>query len=348
MGEALPVPVLSVCGFSGSGKTTLLSQLIPKLAAQGLSVGVIKHDAHGVTVDQPGKDSDRLFRAGAAVCLRAPNETFCRFHPSEARDLAWALRLLAWDVDLLLVEGHKDTPLPKLWLEHPKTPGIPAEVTEILEVLPWGSDRPRAALELVRRVFFEQQPPLWGGILMGGQSRRMGTPKQLLTVGGESSLARLARMLAPHVHGLAYLGAGPLPADAPPAPQLPDPPGPGGPLAGMVAALRWQPAARWLFLPVDAVAVSEEFLGWFVAQAEPGARVVQPVREGGAVEAVFALVRPQARGALEALWLAGQGPRSLAGLEKTAVVPVPSTLSGALASANTPEEWARLTGSSNL
>ncbi len=76
------MPVLAVCGWSGSGKTTLLESLIPLLRERGLQVAVVKNDAHGVEVDRPGKDSDRLFRAGASVVLRSPRESFARWQRS--------------------------------------------------------------------------------------------------------------------------------------------------------------------------------------------------------------------------------------------------------------------------
>ncbi|MCS7181689.1 MAG: molybdopterin-guanine dinucleotide biosynthesis protein B [Thermoanaerobaculum sp.] len=339
---ALPVPVLAFCGFSGSGKTTLLESLIPLLAQQGLVVGLIKHDAHGVVVDQPGKDSDRLFRAGAQLCLRAPNETFTRWHPSSSRDLPWALGLLAWQVDLILVEGHKDTPLPKVWLEHPQDPSVPETLQGLVEVLPWGSARLPRALELAQRLVTAHQPPLWGGILLGGHSSRMGTPKQLLSVGRESALARVARTLASQVAGLAYLGAGPLPADAPPAPQIPDPPGPGGPLAGMVAALRWQPTSRWLIVPVDAIALSPALICFFREHQRPGWWAVQLKNPAGELEPLFALLSPQIQAFADQCWQQGQGPRALAQHEKAHLLPVPEPLGGALASANTPEAWHEL------
>ncbi|HXT51259.1 MAG TPA: molybdopterin-guanine dinucleotide biosynthesis protein MobB, partial [Thermoanaerobaculia bacterium] len=59
--------VVGVAGWSGSGKTTLLERVVPALVADGLSVVVVKHDAHGLALDVAGKDSDRLFRAGAEV-----------------------------------------------------------------------------------------------------------------------------------------------------------------------------------------------------------------------------------------------------------------------------------------
>lgn len=341
VGVALPVPVLAVCGFSGSGKTTLLERVIPELAALGLTVGVIKHDAHGVCVDQPGKDSDRLFRAGAQVLLRAPNETFARFHPEAEKDLAWALAQLAWQVDLILVEGHKDTALPRVWLQHPKNPEVPASVTQVLAVLPWGSDRELQLQSIVRDFCSARKPPLWGGILLGGRSQRMGTPKQRLQLAGQSLLVHLAQLLAPQVEGFAYLGAGPLPDDAPKAPQLPDPPGAAGPLAGVRAALRWHPTARWLVLPVDAVAVTAAFVTWLLQQHTLGTWLVQVENPEGALEPAFALVAPQMRPTVERLAEQGEGPRALAQHPKARRVQVPEELASALRTVNTPQEWER-------
>lgn len=336
------VPVLAVCGFSGSGKTTLLEKLIPELCAQGLAVGVVKHDAHGVEVDRPGKDSDRLFRAGAQVCLRAPNERFLRYAPAPERDLPWALGKLAEEVDLVLVEGHKDTPLPKVWLVHPENPAIPGELENLLEVLPWGEDRVARVAALVARELAAQAPPLFAGILMGGASRRMGQPKQTLTLGGASLLARQVEVLAPQVQQVVYLGQGALPADAPALPMLPDPPGPGGPLAGMVGALRWQPRACWLFVPTDAVALSPEFVAWLAGLRRPGVWGVQLLDHRGNPEPLFAVLAPQIRPWAERAWEAGGGPKDLATCPRLRRFPVPEALAAALFCVNTPEEWAKI------
>jgi len=82
--EKYGAPVISVCGYSGSGKSTLLEAVIPRLIAQGLSVAVVKHNAHGFAVDREGKDSDRFFKAGATVALRGPDEQFFRRNASSS------------------------------------------------------------------------------------------------------------------------------------------------------------------------------------------------------------------------------------------------------------------------
>ena len=65
------VPVLGFAGFSGAGKTTLVEQLIARLSAGGLRVGVVKHAHHAFDVDRPGKDSHRHRSAGAIEVLVA-------------------------------------------------------------------------------------------------------------------------------------------------------------------------------------------------------------------------------------------------------------------------------------
>ncbi len=60
------IPVLGFVAASGTGKTTLLTQLIPILKQNGLRIGLIKHSHHDFEIDQPGKDSFRLRKAGAS------------------------------------------------------------------------------------------------------------------------------------------------------------------------------------------------------------------------------------------------------------------------------------------
>src|SRR5262249_3161474 len=56
-------------GAHNSGKTTLVLELVPRLKAMGLTVGVIKHTSKDVEDDVPGKDSHRHSLSGAAVSV---------------------------------------------------------------------------------------------------------------------------------------------------------------------------------------------------------------------------------------------------------------------------------------
>lgn len=105
-------PIVSICGHSGSGKTRLLIRLIPALRRLGIRVAAIKHTRHRHALDRPGKDSDRIRRAGAvAVALQAPGG-FALVGPpvTDPRRLA----ALFPPVDLVLCEGARAVPLPRV------------------------------------------------------------------------------------------------------------------------------------------------------------------------------------------------------------------------------------------
>ena len=112
--------LLGITGWSGSGKTTLLTALIPLLIARGLTVSTVKHAHHDVDLDQPGKDSWRHRAAGAQEVLIAAGRRWALLHENrgEEPDLAELLPRLA-PVDLVLVEGYKASPHPKLEVHRP-------------------------------------------------------------------------------------------------------------------------------------------------------------------------------------------------------------------------------------
>lgn len=108
--------IFGLAGWSGSGKTTLLTRIIPELRALGLSVSTIKHAHHAFDVDQPGKDSYRHREAGAAEVLVTSSRRWALMHelrgePEPSMD--FLLTRLA-PVDIVLVEGFKSHPHPKL------------------------------------------------------------------------------------------------------------------------------------------------------------------------------------------------------------------------------------------
>jgi len=114
------VQVLGIVGGSGSGKTTLITALVPRLAAHGLSVSVVKHAHHGFDIDRPGKDSFRHREAGAREVLVASPQRWALL--CENRDaeppLATLLARLA-PVDLVLVEGFKSADHAQLEVHRP-------------------------------------------------------------------------------------------------------------------------------------------------------------------------------------------------------------------------------------
>ncbi|MEQ6888288.1 molybdopterin-guanine dinucleotide biosynthesis protein B [Halomonas sp. CS7] len=127
------LPVLGIAAWSGTGKTTLLERLLPALRRRGLGVAVIKHAHHAFDVDQPGKDSHRLRQAGASpmvVASRARVALMMETPDREEADLAALIEMVRPQrPDLVLVEGFKAWPLPKLELYRPEV-GKPLRVAE--------------------------------------------------------------------------------------------------------------------------------------------------------------------------------------------------------------------------
>jgi molybdopterin-guanine dinucleotide biosynthesis protein B len=113
--------IFGLAGWSGSGKTTLLTILIPELVRRGVAVSTIKHAHHEFDIDQPGKDSWLHRQAGASEVMVASSRRFALMHelhqaPEPSLDELVARMAL---VDLLLVEGFKRDPHPKLEVHRP-------------------------------------------------------------------------------------------------------------------------------------------------------------------------------------------------------------------------------------
>ena len=326
-------PALAVCGFSSSGKTTLLEAAIPHLAARGLTVAVLKHAAHGFVVDREGKDSDRLFHAGATVALRGPSEQFLRRRTSSMLTLEAMLSDLARDHDLLLVEGHKDTPLPKLWLGNAESSTPPTHVTDVQGILPWDSDRLKTFLGLVDEWLPKawRARPLFAGLLAGGGSLQMGEPKQFVKFGDSTFGEIAAHALDNGICGakagdnlatsaswssnIVLLGAGCVPRALQELIQLPDIRCTDGPLAGLLAAHRWAPRAAWVLAACDHPWLSAADIQWLVDQRKPGLWTILLRQPDDRPCPALALYEPQALAILERSLLArGAADVRLAGL----------------------------------
>jgi molybdopterin-guanine dinucleotide biosynthesis adapter protein len=100
-------------GPSNSGKTTLILKVARKLIHEHkLEVAIIKHDPKDkARFDVEGKDSYKFSDTGAEVIVTSDNRTtyFSKRH-SELEDM---IRLFN-DFDVLLVEGLKSLPLPRI------------------------------------------------------------------------------------------------------------------------------------------------------------------------------------------------------------------------------------------
>ena len=108
--------VFGISGWKNSGKTGLTERLVAELTARGYRVSTIKHAHHDFDIDKPGADSFRHRQAGATEVAIVSGKRFAIMH--ELRDeaeptLDEILARLA-PCDLVLVEGYKREPIPKI------------------------------------------------------------------------------------------------------------------------------------------------------------------------------------------------------------------------------------------
>ena len=89
-----------------------MERVIRLMTERGIKVGVIKHDTHGVQIDQPGKDSFRHAQAGAKdVVIASPDQTAV---VEQAGCTLEACVEKIRGADVILVEGFKHTPIPRI------------------------------------------------------------------------------------------------------------------------------------------------------------------------------------------------------------------------------------------
>lgn len=108
--------VIGLAGFSGSGKTTLAEKLISNITRRGLNIATIKHAHHAFDADIPGKDSWRHRKAGASQVLISSAMRRVKFTETpDGREMD--LNTLLGELlpsDIVLVEGYKSEPIPKI------------------------------------------------------------------------------------------------------------------------------------------------------------------------------------------------------------------------------------------
>jgi len=100
-------------GPSNSGKTTIILKVARKLIHEhSKKVAIIKHDpGDKARFDVDGKDSFKFSQTGAEVIVTSPTRT--TYFSKRKKDLDEMIRLFD-DFDILLVEGLKNLPLPRI------------------------------------------------------------------------------------------------------------------------------------------------------------------------------------------------------------------------------------------
>ena len=113
--------IVGIVGWSGSGKTSLVVSLLPALRKLGLTVSTVKHAHHNFDIDQPGKDTYEHRRAGAAEVMVVSDHRWALMHElrEDSEPGLDALVARMTPVDLVLIEGFKSHPHPKIEVYRP-------------------------------------------------------------------------------------------------------------------------------------------------------------------------------------------------------------------------------------
>lgn len=155
-----------------------------------------------------------------------------------------------------------------------------------------------------------RQTPVFGAVLIGGKSSRMGRPKHLIK--GEDGLSWLQyvmHLFEPFVSKQVVSGAGDLPgamAVTEPIERVDDLPGVQGPLTGIGALLRSSPYTSWLICACDMPHVSHDAIQWLLEERGAGYAAVIPENpDTGKLEPLFAWYDYRCRPLVEDLIASG-------------------------------------------
>ena len=169
---------------------------------------------------------------------------------------------------------------------------------------------------------------IFGGLLVGGLSRRMGHPKAEILFEGRRMDAIAVAALSPHCDTVVRLGPD----------GLVDSPGVAGPLAGIMAARAHAPEAWWVIAACDMPLLAPDAVRWLLDARSEGDVAVVPRTASGGPQPTLALYGP----GVDPLLAEVSAPIELVGRERVASPLVPEALSAAWTNVNRPEDLAAL------
>jgi molybdopterin-guanine dinucleotide biosynthesis protein A len=190
------------------------------------------------------------------------------------------------------------------------------------------------------------QAPLYGLVLAGGASRRMGTDKAALALhDGRTQLDWARALLARHCEAVFVSIRADQRGD--PArmslPVIVDQHTGAGPIAGIAAAQAAHPEAAWLVLACDLPFVDDGCIAALIEHRDGRPVVAFRSQHDGLPEPLCAIYEPSAQGAVqEAIASAHYCPRKLIMRAGVGLLEQPST--GALDNVNTPDDLQRARG----
>ena len=185
--------------------------------------------------------------------------------------------------------------------------------------------------------------PVWGLVLAGGESRRMGRDKALLTQGGRTQLRRSVDLLERHVDRT-FVSTRPDQAEEPERcqfQQVVDRYSGIGPMAGILSALEQQSDVSWLVLACDLPNVDDATVEFLLQNRSP-TKPFTAFRSAydDLPEPLCAIYRPESRAIVEQFVKDGiVCPRKMLIRSETHLLRQPDP--SALDNVNTPDDLVR-------
>lgn len=136
-----------------------------------------------------------------------------------------------------------------------------------------------------------EKTSLYGCILIGGKSSRMGQPKHLIKTNDNITwLDHSVNILSPFVDNVILAGAGDIPPHMESLERITDERNVAGPLAGILSAMNSWPTANWIVLACDMPLISKDAVSWLLGQYDESkcAGVVPQNQATGKMDPLFA------------------------------------------------------------
>ena len=119
--------VLAVSGLKDSGKTTLCGELLERLQKRGYALGYIKHSSHDLSSPE-NTDTGKIRARHIPVAHCSSGAVHLEFEDPPSLELL--LVQCFPQADLVLLEGGKSLPFPRIWVGPPDT--APSEIAGII------------------------------------------------------------------------------------------------------------------------------------------------------------------------------------------------------------------------
>jgi molybdopterin-guanine dinucleotide biosynthesis protein B len=137
-------PMFGITGWKNSGKTTLAARLIAELCKRGYVVSAIKHAHESFDVDQPGRDSYELRKAGARQVILSSPKRWALMHELRGEPEMEFTKIVSevGTCDVIVIEGYKREAFPKIEIRRDAAVSRQPLAGSSPQVVAIASDRP--------------------------------------------------------------------------------------------------------------------------------------------------------------------------------------------------------------